>query len=205
MESVTTDIADLRKIEKETSLIGGLVSFVLESIEAIIVALAVCTVLYLFLITPHEVVGKSMDPSFKNGEYLIANKLAYRIGEPQRGDVIIFRHSATQDYIKRIIGLSGDEISLKDGRFYVNGILLDETAYLDPAVYTNGGAVLKEGETFVVPEGEYFVAGDNRPHSSDSRTFGSIEKTDIKGKAWIVYFPFNQFRLIEHQTYIQDK
>jgi signal peptidase I len=79
--------------------------------------------------------------------------------------------------------------------------LLDESNYLSDSIYTNGGDFLKEGESKTVPEGEYFVCGDNRPHSSDSRTFGPIEKEDIKGKAWIVYFPFPEFRIVKHEVY----
>ena len=90
---------------------------------------------------------------------------------------------------------------LKDGKIYINGNELDESAYLSDTIYTNGGDYIKEGESKVIPEGEYFVCGDNRPHSSDSRTFGPIEKVDIKGKAWIVYFPFTEFRIVRHESY----
>ncbi len=151
--------------------------------------------------TPHEVIGNSMHPTYKNGEYLMANKVTYRIKDPERGDVVIFKYSDTQDFIKRIIGLPGDTVMLKDGQLYINNKRLDESNYLSDSVYTNGGDFLKEGESKVIPEGEYFVCGDNRPHSSDSRTFGSVEKADIKGKAWIVYFPFSEFRVVKHEVY----
>jgi signal peptidase I len=131
----------------------------------------------------------------------MANRISYRLGEPERGDVIIFKYSDTQDFIKRVIGLPGDTVMLKDGQLYVNNKLLDESDYLEDSVYTNGGEYLKEGESKKVPVGEYFVCGDNRPHSSDSRVFGSIPEKDIKGKAWIVYFPFSEFRIVTHQEY----
>ena len=101
----------------------------------------------------------------------MANKLLYRFQDPQRGDVIIFKYSDTQDFIKRVIGLPGDKVMLKDGHIYINDQLLDESAYLSNSIYTNGGEFLHEGETITVPDNEYFVCGDNRPHSSDSRTF----------------------------------
>jgi len=151
--------------------------------------------------TPHEVIGNSMHPTYQNGEYLMANKLVYRFKEPQRGDVIIFKYSDTQDFIKRIIGLPGDKVMLKDGHIYINDKLVDESSYLSNSIYTNGGEFLHEGETITVPEGQYFVCGDNRPHSSDSRTFGPIPIENIKGKAWLVYFPFSQFRIAQHETY----
>ncbi len=181
--------------------IGAISTFIIEAIEGIAVAVALCTVLYLFLITPHEVIGQSMQPNFINGEYLVANKLVYTLNNPKRGDVIIFKHSATQDYIKRIIGLPGETVSIRNGKVYVNDDLLDESLYIDPAVYTNGGAVLKEGESYIVPEGEYFVLGDNRLNSSDSRSFGSISRESIKARAWIVYFPFNLFRIVATPEY----
>lgn len=187
--------------EKISSTFASIGKFIMSFLETVVVALVISVVLYLFIMTPHEVVGNSMHPTYKNGEYLMANKITYRISEPQRGDVIIFKYSDTQDFIKRIIGLPGDIILLTDGKIYVNNKLLPETDYLDNTIYTNGGDYLKEGQTITVEEGEYFVCGDNRPHSSDSRTFGTIEETDIKGKAWIVYFPFNDFRIVQHQEY----
>lgn len=131
----------------------------------------------------------------------MANKLLYRFQDPQRGDVIIFKYSDTQDFIKRVIGLPGDKVMLKDGHIYINDQLLDESAYLSNSIYTNGGEFLHEGESITVPDNEYFVCGDNRPHSSDSRTFGPVSKDNIKGKAWLVYFPFSQFRIAQHETY----
>lgn len=186
---------------KVSSVFTSIGQFILSFLETVVVALVISIVLYIFIMTPHEVIGNSMHPTYKNGEYLMANKVTYRIKEPERGDVVIFKYSDTQDFIKRIIGLPGDTVMLKDGQLYINNKLLDESHYLNDSVYTNGGDFLKEGESKTVPDGEYFVCGDNRPHSSDSRTFGSIEKDNIKGKAWIVYFPFSEFRIVKHETY----
>ena len=187
--------------EKISSIFGSIGKFILSFLETIVVALVISVVLYLFIMTPHEVVGNSMHPTYKNGEYLMANKILYKISEPKRGDVIIFKYSSTQDFIKRVIGLPGDTVMLKDGKMYINDTLLDESDYLSESVYTNGGEFLKEGDIIEVPERRYFVCGDNRPHSSDSRAFGPIDEKDIKGKAWIVYYPFNVFRLVKHEQY----
>jgi len=192
--------------EKIASTFASIGQFILSFLETVVVALVISIVLYIFVMTPHEVIGNSMHPTYKNGEYLMANKVTYRIGEPQRGDVIIFKYSETQDFIKRIIALPGDTVMLKDGQFYINGKLLDESNYLNSTVYTKGGDFLKEGETVVLEENEYFVSGDNRSHSSDSRTFGPIEENAIKGnaikgKAWVVYFPFTEFRIVQHEEY----
>lgn len=187
--------------EKISSAFSSMGQFMLSFLETIVVALVITVVLYLFIMTPHEVVGNSMHPTYKNGEYLMANKITYKVKKPERGDVIIFKYSETQDFIKRIIGLPGDKVMLKDGKMYINGKQLDESDYLSSSIYTNGGDFLKEGQEITVPEGEYFVCGDNRPHSSDSRVFGPIALGRIKGKAWIVYFPFSQFRIVKHQNY----
>jgi len=191
----------LTTTEKISSVLGSIGKFIMSFLETVVVALVISVVLYLFIMTPHEVVGRSMDPTYKNGEMLMANKILYKMKKPERGDVIIFKYSETQDFIKRIIGLPGETVMLKDGKLYINGTLLDESHYLSSSVYTNGGEYLSEGETITVPEGRYFACGDNRPHSSDSRSFGPIDEKDIKGKAWIVYFPFNQFRLVKHEVY----
>lgn len=195
------EVRERTSMEKFSTGLAAIASFIFSGIEAIVVALAISVVLYLFFMTPHEVVGTSMVPNFLNGEHLIANKISYRFTEPKRGDVIIFKYSDTQDFIKRVIGEPGDTVSLRDGKLYVNDVQLNETEYLDPAIYTNGGDSLHEGSTIIVPENEYFVSGDNRPHSSDSRVFGTISKNAIKGKAWIIYFPFDSFRVIPQPEY----
>ena len=187
--------------EKIASAFSSVGQFLLSFLETVVVALVISLILYLFIMTPHEVIGNSMHPTYQNGEYLMANKLLYKFKEPQRGDVIIFKYSDTQDFIKRVIGLPGDKVMLKDGHIYINDKLVDESSYLSNSIYTNGGEFLHEGETITVPEGQYFVCGDNRPHSSDSRTFGPITKENIKGKAWLVYYPFSQFRIAQHETY----
>jgi len=187
--------------EKAVSILGSIGTFIYSFVETVVIALVIAVVLYLFIMTPHEVLGNSMHPTYKNGEYLMANKLVYRFGEPKRGDVIIFKYSDTQDFIKRIIGIPGDSIMVKDGRIYVNGNQLNESNYLEDTVYTSGGEYLAEGQTIAIGEDEYFVLGDNRPHSSDSRTFGPISENQVKGKAWIVYLPISEFRIVTHEEY----
>jgi len=186
---------------KATEFIGSIGKAIYSLIETILVALVLAIVLYLFIMTPHEVVGNSMHPTYKNGEFLMANKITYRISEPKRGDVIIFKFSDTQDFIKRVIGIPGDEVMIKDGKIYINSEMLDESNYLSSSVITNGGEYLHEGQSITIEQGKYFVCGDNRTNSSDSRVFGPIEKEAIKGKAWIVYFPFSEFRIVQHESY----
>lgn len=186
---------------RATEVFASVGSFISSFIETVVVALVLAVVLYLFIMTPHEVVGNSMHPTYKNGEYLMANKITYRFSDPQRGDVVIFQYSETQDFIKRVIAVPGDKVMIKDGAIYINEEKLDESNYLADSVITNGGSYIHEGQTVTVPDGQYFVSGDNRPNSSDSREFGPISKEKIKGKAWIVYFPFSEFRLVTHEEY----
>lgn len=186
---------------KATEVFASVGSFISSFIETVVVALVLAVVLYLFIMTPHEVVGNSMHPTYKNGEYLMANKITYKFAEPKRGDVVIFQYSETQDFIKRVIGVPGDVVMIKDGAIYINEEKLDESNYLADSVITNGGSYIHEGQSITVPDGQYFVSGDNRPNSSDSREFGPISKEKIKGKAWIVYFPFTEFRLVTHEDY----
>jgi len=192
---------EIKEERKVTEVIGSIGKTIYSLIETILVALVLAIVLYLIIMTPHEVVGNSMHPTYKNGEMLMANKVTYKVAEPKRGDVIIFKFSDKQDFIKRIIGIPGDEVMIKDGKIYINNELLDESKYLLSTVITNGGSYLHEGQSITIQENEYFVCGDNRTNSSDSREFGPITQDKIKGKAWIVYFPFSEFRIVQHETY----
>lgn len=195
------EVSEVNAKVKATEVLGSIGGFVYSFIETVVVALVLAVVLYLFIMTPHEVVGNSMHPTYKNGEFLMANKITYKFSEPKRGDVVIFKYSDTQDFIKRVIGLPGDKVMIKDGQIYVNDSQLSEGEYLASSVVTNGGSYIHEGQTITVPDGQYFVCGDNRPNSSDSREFGPIEEGKIKGKAWVVYFPFSEFRLVTHEDY----
>ncbi len=143
-----------------------------------------------------------MEPNFHNGEFILTNKILYKIREPKRGDVVIFKSPRNKevDYIKRIIGLPGDTVELKNNSFYVNDQIVDEP-YLEPGVTIFGGSYLQEDSPITVPPGTFFVAGDNRPHSSDSREFGPIALEDFIGVAILRYFPFSRMGLLPHPTY----
>ncbi|OGG02928.1 signal peptidase I [Candidatus Gottesmanbacteria bacterium RBG_16_37_8] len=183
-------------------LFKSAVSFFFDFLETIVVALSVFVVIYLFIIQPHEVKGSSMEPSFKNNEYIITDKISYRFGSPQRGDVVIFKAPVNLevDYIKRIIGLPGEKIMIAKGKVYVNDKLLSEP-YLEEITSLFPGGFVQDGVTIDIPEEHYFVMGDNRPHSSDSREFGPINHKLIIGKAIFRYWPINGLGLIPHISY----
>lgn len=183
-------------------LIKGAIIALFDFLQGIVVVLAVMVMIYLFIMSPQEINGASMEPNFHNGEYILTNKIIYRIEQPQRGDVIIFKSPRNKevDYIKRIIGLPGDRVSVKSNAIYVNEEKVAEP-YLQPGVTIFGMSYLKEGQEATVPEGMYFVLGDNRPHSSDSRDFGPIPKDEIIGKAFLRYWPFSEFGVVIRPVY----
>ena len=143
-----------------------------------------------------------MHPNFPDGEYLLTEKVSYYLADPSRGDVVVFKPPFTNDdeFIKRIIALPGERVSIRDSKVYINGQPLAES-YLSPTLITSSGSFLEEGVDFLVPQGKYVVLGDNRPHSSDSRTWGAITKKDITGKAWLTYWPTKSAGVVKKPTY----
>lgn len=139
---------------------------------------------------PNQVKGDSMEPTFLSGEYILTSKIAYKFRSPHRGDVIVFQSPRNPDidYIKRIIGLPGDEILVKDQEVYVNGTLLGES-YIADKTNVWEGKFIKNGVPIIVPNDSYFVMGDNRPRSSDSREFGPVPYESIIGEVFYRYFP----------------
>jgi len=178
-------------------------TFFLDIIETIVIALAIFVVVYLFLVQPHQVKGLSMFPRFNDAEYILTNKVSYRLHTPQRGDVVVFKspQNPEVDFIKRIIGLPGEKIKVMNGKIYINGVSLDESVYLPNDFVTNAGAFAKEGQEITVPSEEYFCVGDNRNHSSDSREWGFVPVKDIVGKAWLRYWPLNRLGFVPHERY----
>jgi len=168
--------------------------------QTFLMAASIFLVIYIFVMRPFQVSGDSMFSTFKNGEYILTNLIGLRFQDLQRGDVIVFKAptDTDKDFIKRVIGLPGDSVSLKEGSVYVNGQKIDESEYLAPDILTFGGSFLKDGESKVVPSENYFVMGDNRPFSSDSREWGFLPNEDVIGISFFVYWPVNSMRLVEN-------
>jgi signal peptidase I len=138
-----------------------------------------------------EVFNVSMEPTVVQGEVIFVNKLAYKFGEVKRGDIVTFHFPLDPeiDYIKRAIGLPGDEVSINGGKVYVNGIELVEP-------YLHG--ITSGDDAWIVPDGMYFVMGDNRMDSADSRNWGFVPQEDLIGKALAVYWPVTHIRVLGH-------
>jgi signal peptidase I len=189
------------------NIVQSFSSFFLELTETVVIGLSLFLVVYLFFMQPHQVNGQSMVPNFQSGEYVLTDKVSYRFGEPQRGDVVVF-HAPPRaqcpegtgcDFIKRIIGLPGETVSVSDGKIFINGQELVEE-YLPDTFYTEAGAYTQDQDVFLEAN-EYFAVGDNRPHSSDSRSWGPVKLSEIVGRAFFRYWPAPAVGFVEHAEY----
>lgn len=166
-------------------------TFVKEVLPYIIVILIVVILRY-FIISPIQVVGTSMNPNLEDGELMLLNKIKYTFSDIERFDIVVVDYS-NKPLIKRVIGLPGEKIEYKDGNLYVNG------EYVKEDFKKNGETLdysVSETGYDVIPKDMYFVVGDNRINSSDSRSIGLIKKDQIEGKANFVIIPFDKFGFI---------
>lgn len=173
-----------------------------EIVKTITFVLLTAFVIRFFIIQPFVVEGQSMEPNFHNQEYLIVQKISYKISQPKRGDVIIFKapNNPGYDYIKRIIALPGDNIKIEKNSVYINGKKINES-YLAANELTLVGQNENLALEKTIGPNEFFVLGDNRQHSSDSREFGPLDKSNIIGKVWVTVYPWSNFGVIKNPVY----
>lgn len=168
---------------------GWLKAF-LENVLYVIGAIVLAIVIQTFVVRPFIVNGTSMNPTFVHGQYILIDQVSYRLNEPKRGDVVIFRAppEPTKFYVKRIIGLPGETVE-------INGTVVTIKNKENPNGFTLAEPYVTHEQanniTATVPAGEYFVMGDNRAGSFDSRTWGTLQREEIRGRAWLRLFPFN--------------
>lgn len=175
--------------------------FFLDMAEVVFFAIGIFFFVYLLVMRPHKISGESMMPNYPDSEYLLTEKVSYYKNDPKRGDVVVFKPPVSEDeYIKRVIGLPGETVLIRDCRIFINGNLLEEN-YISSDVCTRGNAYLRDGEEVLVPQGEYIVIGDNRPHSYDSRAWGPITKKEITGRAWVIYWPVKSAGVVVDPIY----
>lgn len=169
-----------------------------EIIETIALTVFIFIVIH-FTVQNYLVDGISMQPGLQNGEYVLVNKVAYLFHAPERGDVIVFEWpvDTTKNLIKRVIGLPGDKLVLTSSTVTVDGVTLKEPYISSPQNFT--------GKTITVPPNDYFVMGDNRPDSDDSRDWGILPRDNIIGKAVMVYWPSSNWQIINTYPSIYDK
>jgi signal peptidase I len=136
-----------------------------------------------------------MKPTLEDEQYLVVSKLTYRLNDPQRGDIVVFHdpNADTRKLIKRVVGLPGETLEIRNGQVLVNGQRLDEPYITRPGQYSE--------QPMPIPDGNYYVLGDNRNNSSDSHNWGTLPEGEIVGKAWISYWPPSQWGIIPHEIY----
>lgn len=191
----------------ESTKQGSSKSFFLDILETVAIAALIFFVIHTFIAQPHLVRGESMKPTYHDGEYILTNKMYQWAGEPSRGDVVVF-HSPEDpgtQFIKRIIGLPGEKIKIENNQVIIfneqhsEGFVLDEE-YLGNQS-TMGDSYLHDGETITIPDNNYFVMGDNRNYSYDSRSWGFVDESKIIGRAFFVYWPLPEFGFVTHAEY----
>ncbi|GAB1613231.1 MULTISPECIES: signal peptidase I [Mammaliicoccus] len=164
-----------------------------EWLIAIIIAFALLFLVRAFLFVGYVVNGESMEPTFYDKERVIVNKLVKNIGQIDNGDVIVFHANKNEDYIKRVIGLPGDTVEMKNNKLYINGTQVNESYLKDGEKTPNFNTRTIQGsKSDVIPNDEYLVLGDNRNNSRDSREIGFVYEKDIVGKVNLRYYPFDR-------------
>lgn len=174
-------------------------NFFTELLKFILIAAAIVFPIRLFVAQPFIVSGASMEPTFDNGQYLIVDELSYRFGGPERGDVVIFRYpkNPREFFIKRVIGLPGETVSIEGGTVLVKHTDGTATVLDEPYVISRGNGGNKE---YPLGEDEFFVMGDNRPESSDSRTWGVLPRQNIVGRAFVRLLPLEMLGFLPGST-----
>jgi signal peptidase I len=190
IQNASTDVITQPVEPAPTEETGSFWHFLIDLVETLV--LSVALFLGINAVTARVLVeGFSMRPTLDNGEYVLVNKMAYRSSLPEYGDIVVFHFPVDpdQDFIKRVIGLPGDEIAISDGKVVVNGFSLTEPYIAASPLYAG---------KWTVPAGHIFVLGDNRNNSSDSHSWGPVPMENVVGKAIVVYWPPPDWQLIKH-------
>jgi len=203
LENSIIENSDSENKNENKSFFSEIKDFSLETIKIVVISLIVIVTIRTYVMQPFFVSGKSMEPNFHDGDYLIVDEISYRLDEPKRGDVIIFRYpkNTKEFFIKRIIGLPGERVEIKDSEIIIynnenqDGITLDEDVYIPLNTETTGSydTTLKSDE--------YYVLGDNRNASADSRIWGALEEHFIIGKAWVRAWPVDDLSVFGGMEY----
>ncbi len=173
----------------------------LEAVETLVLTLIIFLVIQNFVAQPYQVEQQSMENTLLPNQYVLVDKLTPRFDSYKRGDIVVFtppgQEPGSPPYIKRVIGLPGDVVDLRNGHVFINGQEISE-----PYVYPGQVTEPLNGQShWVVPPGSLFVMGDHRENSSDSRVFGPVPIANVIGRAWLRYWPLNTFEVIATPTY----
>lgn len=165
-----------------------------EWVKSLLIAFVLAMFIRHFFFQAFKIPSSSMEPTLQVGDHLIANKIGYRFREPRRGEVVIFRfpdHRVRREFVKRLVGLPGEKVLISGGRIYIDGEPVTEPRLTDRYYhkYNEAGEIL-------VPEGQYFLLGDNSSNSYDSRHWGFVPESDLRGEALLIYWPPSRWQLI---------
>lgn len=184
---------------KKKNRVGSVMRELLGWLFYILIIIGLTYLIITYVGQRTRVSGSSMETTLSDGDNLIVDKLSYRFQEPKRFDIVVFPYKYEENtyYIKRIIGLPDDTVQVKDGYTYINGELLESDIYGAEVMIEAGTA----SEPITLGEDEYFVLGDNRNHSLDSRdpSVGILKREDLIGRAWVRIYPFDKMGVIRHE------
>ena len=180
-------------------IVKPVIDFVMDILETVVFIGSLFIVVYLFILTPNQVKGASMENTFRTGDYILTSRVTYKFRKIERGDVVVFKSPKNPDieYIKRIIGLSGDVINISNGVVKVNDTQLTEN-YIAATTNLWEGGCIKDNVSYTVRPDYIFVMGDNRPRSSDSREFCAVTIESVIGDVFYRYFPSNVIGVISN-------
>lgn len=188
--------------DPKTSAFGAVSLFIFDFLKVFIVAVAIIIPIRWFLFQPFVVTGDSMEPNYQNGNYLIVDEISYRLRPPARGEVIVLRfpNDPSQFFIKRIVGLPGERIVIENGRVRIVSEQNSQGAVLNESYLTSNNITYGNIDR-VLQDDEYFVLGDNRLSSSDSRIWGVLKRKYVVGRAYLRVFPVSDFEIFNTPAY----
>ena len=169
-----------------------------ENIESLLWAVALALLIRTFIMAPFKIPSGSMRQTLLEGDRILVNKFIYHFQQPQRGDIIVFRYpeDPKRPFIKRLVGLGGDRVEIKEGHLWVNGKRLNGAKIFEANYYYNQGRYGREGEVVDVPTDSYYVLGDNSASSHDSRFWGFVPRRLLIGRAMCVFWPLRRWRVL---------
>jgi signal peptidase I len=180
-----------------------------EIVETLVLTLIIFFVIQTFIAQPYKVQQQSMEHTLEPDQYVLVDKLTPHFDTYKRGDIVVFKpppdfgvQADDTPFIKRVIGLGGDTVDIRDGSVFINGTQLNEDyTYAQPDEAAQPTTVSGDEHQWVIPAGELFLMGDHRQNSADSRTFGPVEATQVIGRAWLRYWPIDVFGILHTPTY----
>ena len=169
-----------------------------ENLESLLWAVALALAIRTFIMAPFKIPSGSMHPTLIEGDRILVNKFLYRFRAPWRGEIIVFRYpnDPKRPFIKRLVAVSGDAVEIRAGKIWVNGAPLDTAGIFKTNHYVNQGLYGQEGQSVRVPEGEFYVLGDNSGSSHDSRFWGFVPRRLVIGRAICVFWPITRWRIL---------